>query len=1121
VAQPGLPPWEIDPPDGLPPWETDPAADDPEWETRGAVQINRRTGQKRPTPQFAGAAPGLGKLTDPYPGEQGAGSDRAILGQLAARVKESVLRAPETAQSLMQWFTNNMTATPLPVDFGAPGDVYGKGLARDVRESVRSEFEQKKDDLAQHFAVTGGSPVASALADTGLEAAAIYLDPTNRIPITKGAKAARGAKVVAEALPDAVAPLAKEIDPALAEVAKVALDPKRDEALIADAAEKGVVSPGFGDQRDAARFTAWLEKNGVDVTRAQAEGQLESLGREYLDLHEPLADPLRAPVDVLNNDHPSGPSPGGWEVTVGGKTWTIGGKESPPLSPDRAAPADLPGTGEGRPPRRAQGPLRAGAAPADEFQYNVDRLGIDDSLKPEIQRILHEDLKDKLPAYGGGQISGLKAKLADPEVIKSLALKTGLTPEDLLKKRPGWVLDTTGAALLDASLTGKSNELEGLVRDVAGGKIAPADLAAANERIARLRYERNTLLLASSGNASEQGRALGARRFTVPGLSREDSLRIAIQRKYQMSPAQIDALAKLDPTRPEDVNTFLRGIDKPNVKNMVTSLWRASIMSGEPTQLRNLLGNTTQLAWEMAVRPVTAVIDAPLAKMAGRAPEARVRDVVPAFVGLYDGGKAGAAKAWEVLRTGATAETAGKLDTHLNPFELVNNPIGRWAGKAATEPVYRTLSAVDTFFRTMGWTSKQYETAARLAAQEGKPLAEMMTDGRVLEAADSFARRITYTDEPSRFAKGVAQAAKGLDDVFHIPVGTFAVPFTSVPDRVMARAFEATPMGLMSAAVKAAKRDPAAAEGLAKGAIGTWVAYWAYGRAKDGLMTGANPEDSAVRSQRYALGATPWSANIGGHWIPYSQLGPLGFTMAMAAQVADYNRQTGDDVSVPRKLAAAGLAAADFVLDQSYVDNAQKITEVIHGHEDVEDRLDKLGRLANQTAAGFIPYSALQRNFAQALDPRVTDSKTLGQTIEANTPGMSPLVPAKLTPWGEPVVRQETPLGAFLPRNTPLYGLAQRDKPVDPVEAELARIGVAARFAPKNVGSERRGTRRPLSEEEWRALQTDAGQASHARIQALIASPAYQALKDVQQAALVKRYLELEQRRSKIKLFGP
>src|SRR5678815_38581 len=97
-----------------------------------------------------------------------------------------------------------------------------------------------------------------------------------------------------------------------------------------------------------------------------------------------------------------------------------------------------------------------------------------------------------------------------------------------------------------------------------------------------------------------------------------------------------------------------------------------------PTQLRNILGNTTQLAFETISSPLAAGIEqGALSKMVGRAPTKRIQDIVPAFVGMYDGGKAGLGKALQVLKTGMTADSAGKLETRLNSFELVKNPVLR------------------------------------------------------------------------------------------------------------------------------------------------------------------------------------------------------------------------------------------------------------------------------------------------------------------------------------------------------------------------------------------------------------------------------------------------------------
>lgn len=194
-----------------------------EWETRGAVQVNRRTGATRPTPQFQGAEPGLASKEPVYaprkPGEVFSGEDKDLL----SRVAEFSLQIPEAAAGAVTWAANKLAQTPVQVEAN-PADIYGHGIVRDVREKFREQEAAARERGAQVAIEKGLSPASAVAGDWGTQAVAMLADPMNAaIPgVAKTFKSpVRGGADVAER---ATAQLAREADPALDELASKSLE---------------------------------------------------------------------------------------------------------------------------------------------------------------------------------------------------------------------------------------------------------------------------------------------------------------------------------------------------------------------------------------------------------------------------------------------------------------------------------------------------------------------------------------------------------------------------------------------------------------------------------------------------------------------------------------------------------------------------------------------------------------------------------------------------------------------------------------------------------------------------------------------------------------------------------
>ena len=144
------------------------------------------------------------------------------------------------------------------------------------------------------------------------------------------------------------------------------------------------------------------------------------------------------------------------------------------------------------------------------------------------------------------------------------------------------------------------------------------------------------------------------------------------------------------------------------------------------------------------------------------------------------------------------------------------------------------------------------------------------------------------------------------------------------------------------------------------------------------------------------------------------------------------------------------------------------LQDILEGIQDEKRGGELLAKHVASVAGGVVPYSAAQRGIAQSMDPTVRNVssgqdgwqgglETVQNTLMANTPGLSSQLPPKITPYGEDVVRQETPLAPFIGRDTPGIKLADTPRPEDPVADAMAAVGEPMRFGLPRLKQERGG----------------------------------------------------------------
>jgi hypothetical protein len=184
-------------------------------------------------------------------------------------------------------------------------------------------------------------------------------------------------------------------------------------------------------------------------------------------------------------------------------------------------------------------------------------------------------------------------------------------------------------------------------------------------------------------------------------------------------------------------------------------------------------------------------------------------------------------------------------------------------------------------------------------------------------------------------------------------------------------------------------------------------------------------------------------------------------------------------------------ASADSLLDQSFLSGIADLFELVK-NPDQPGAMRFAGRLAHS----MTPLSGAQRTVRDAMDSTVRDPAGVTEQFKALAPGLSSSVPARIDRFGQTVTKEGGPMRRALdPFNTSTASS-------DPVLDELGRLGVRMGMPGGTV------TGADLSREQSRGLQMAKGSTTRAALETLIASPRYQALDDLQRAAVVEAVID-------------
>jgi hypothetical protein len=575
-------------------------------------------------------------------------------------------------------------------------------------------------------------------------------------------------------------------------------------------------------------------------------------------------------------------------------------------------------------------------------------------------------------------------------------------------------------------------------------------------------------------------------------LQRTGLLRAGLASKEQNVDALVQALARVDPEKPEEMRAVLQIISKPRLIDRLLEYQYVNMLSSPVTHGVNTISNAAQLAGRLFLQnPLEYVYSG-----------GRSTGVGAAFQGAAQGAREGWGEAKQIMRTGTSSDQINRA-TELGDYshvsrELLTEKFGK-VGAIAHAISTRPLAAMDALFGGMAYASAAEQYAQRTAdrllksgsesvkgmsreAARQHVMANIWDHPEVIEQAGkiedyTLLKGRGTTDLERNFRALVSSRVPDNGGVARQGAAFLAnqiMPFTGVPINSAKQGFERTvgvPVNVVRAARAYARGDvERGAELASKATIGAAGLGLATVLAMNGDITGEGPSDPGQRSvwelthRRNSFRVPGTDAWISWEGSPMAI--PFGMVAGAAQGIENANKRSAQKGQTDR-LDVAGSAirkgaqgAFQGFASQSFIKALGDQYQLITGDQ------TGLGMEAASiagTASRFVPASGMLNFMARVGDSVERDAgkpqkdsdvpENVGARIASRLPGIgipgtniglpSPRqqIDPKLNAYGEPQKR--------IPP-APYYRGAG-DMAGDPITQNLETAGAGAPGAPTSI----------------------------------------------------------------------
>lgn len=740
--------------------------------------------------------------------------------------------------------------------------------------------------------------------------------------------------------------------------------------------------------------------------------------------------------------------------------------------------------------------------------------------------------------------------------VEEMALRLGTTPEDFLARPTQFAqMSKEERVRLTMVIKGREGDILGLKSKLTDGAATAED----QMNLLRLIDEQGALIRLGAGVGSEYGRALNTLKMearvalTDPVLAKQQLYR-RYQKRLDKDKPLLNTLAMLDTNNPDELRGFLLQVsDQPKLREYLQESFFYGILWNPASHVRNILGNATYgLAENVGVPLVRAADSVVTSAVQGGPRQHTFGEALYGMAGFTSGIVDGLAKGFEVLRRGYPVDAPGKFMAPRSAFARTQNKMVREHIGPVLGGGVRALAAEDALFRAMNHQAEVYRQAVRHARSEGAPdvwsrAGELIANppADIIAAANKFELAATFNDEMSDLAKRVMRVRDAPQ--LH-GAGAFVAPFVKIADRLMTSGFEYTPYGYYKASKSLMADEKATLR--ARAGIGSAMMLGGAALAANGQLTAAAPRDPAERDAFFRAKKKPWSVRVpmqgvqrlvergmlpqelalepdetGNVWVPFQQLQPVAMPLSIVAaayqgwQGAKEGVSGGESASwaSTKELMKSALEVGSFLMDQSYMNGPADFFAALTSRGSDESRVRAATNLVTGPIAGMAPLSGLTKAIAQSVDPRLLDIQSFTDRLRSQIPGATLGIRGRLDVWGEEIVPSGGRLRSVAATGTPLD--AAREK-VDPLDAELARLGEPLGFVDNRMHDPVTGQSAPLSREEHYEYQRIAGRKTREKLTELFADPDYIQGNDEHKRDRVERYIRISRQYARTELLA-
>ena len=682
------------------------------------------------------------------------------------------------------------------------------------------------------------------------------------------------------------------------------------------------------------------------------------------------------------------------------------------------------------------------------------------------------------------------------EESKRLAENMGLTPSKLFKTKVFDAKPETALAISKVvdDLVGKSSSLE---ERVARGTNTEKDL----ENQTRVLYQAVQALQILEGHKTDLGRSTNILN-AIKDIPYDQLKDIDIGRLSD--PEYVKAVTfKLNEYRnkPQARAAILRGIGEKLPEDVITGMHYDLMLSGLDTQSRNIFGQTTNLLADM-------LVSKPIGKVFGE-----TNNALKAITGVGEKSETMSMREYGA-RWGGIMRSLSDLGTWKQTAQSFQemHPLAKTDQQYATQtknPIpyadygRRTLSAVDNLMHSLMMNSDYYGAAVRDGLNKGLKGPKLADHVDMLvhnPTPDMVKNANSYASDLSLIGKSDGPMAQAIQAITRAPLPEQfvrrgvrfavmnAIPWMRVPANAVRTMLESNLLTTWfsrntQAAFSQGGSSIARQTALAKAAVGTALGAYFMDQYDKGNLR-RNPVTFGLEYKS------------GGQWNSMRGMDPLVAVIAPAMAMHDALKGAKDKDPAQ---AFAGIlnGFSGAVMTEGFGTQLSDLMDAMTpGNPNAQKRL-----LLNQTKT-LVP--ALGRDIVHATDPVVHDvsststvpgpngkpretsnwTREMLNNMEANVPGLSTRLPAKLDVNGQPIARHENITGLF--DQTPVD--------TDPVNAELDRLE-------KVNGKPVIGRAKVLSTEG----QAEAGKQAHDAVSQMIQSPVWDKIPDSKKIQLISK----------------